>query len=236
MGREQKSFNSICCRLSLPLCIFILPLLLVLFCANTTLAVMRYVKPRGEALVRTGQGNQYKVLAVVKEGTPVEMMEENDDYALVRLDNGVEGWILRRYLKAEPPLDALVDQLRKDKEALQEKEIESSKKIEEMTTMLDTARTDLDMLVAERDKVVADYQTLQRDTADVMKIRNDMQKTAEENRQLVEKIVVLETENNQMKKDRTVNWFLAGGGVLLFGIVLGKMPSPSRRRKSSLLS
>jgi SH3 domain protein len=213
-----------------------IPLLLVLFCGDNALAVMRYVKPRGEAVVRTGQGNQYKVVAVVKEGVAVEMVEESEDYALVRLDNGVEGWMMRRFLRAEPPLDALVDQLRKEKEALQLKEAEASKKIEEMTTLLETSRTDLDMLVAERDKVVADFQTLQRDTADVMKIRNDMQKTADENRQLVDRIVVLETENNQMKKDRTINWFLAGGGVLVFGIVLGKMPSPSRRRKSSLLS
>ncbi|SHO49576.1 SH3 domain protein [Desulfopila aestuarii DSM 18488] len=235
MRREQQSFKAMCHRLSLTMPIVMI-LFLVLFCADNTMAVTRYVKPSGEAVVRTGQGNQYKIVGVVKEGNSVEMVEENEDYALVRLSNGVEGWMLRRFLKNEPPLDALVDQLRKEKEVLQQKETEATLKIEEMTTMLETARTDLDMLVAERDKVVTDFQTLQRDTADVMKIRNDMQKTAEENRQLVEKIVVLEAENNQMKKDRTVNWFLAGGGVLVFGIALGKMPSPSRRRKSSLLS
>ena len=236
MVEEQKGTTVIWRRLSSTLFILILQLLVILSHAGDSQAVVRYVKPRGEAVVRTGQGNQYKILAVVKEGSSVEMMEENDDYALVRLDNGVEGWMLRRYLKSEPPLDTLVDQLRKEKEALQKKETEASQKVEDMSAMLETARKDLDMLVAERDKVVADYQTLQRDTADVMKIRNDMQKTAEENRKLVDKIVVLETENNQMKKDRTINWFLAGGGVLVFGIILGKMPSPSRRRKSSLLS
>lgn len=231
----QQSCKAICRALSLPMCFIVMLVLLVLADADDTQAETRYVKPRGEALVRTGQGNEYKIVAVVKEGAAVEMLEENDDYAFVRLSNGVEGWIVRRYLKREPPVDTLVDELQKEKEVLQQKESEAARKIEEMTSMIAAAKTDLDMLVGERDKILSDYQTLQRDTADVMKIRNDMQKTAEENRALVEKIVVLEAENARMKKDRTVNWFLAGGGVLCFGILLGKMPSPSRRRKASLL-
>jgi len=216
--------------------IFLLPALLVLFSVADVVAETRYVKPEGEAMVRRGQGTEFKIVGVVKDGAMVEVIEENRDYSLVRLDNGVEGWILRRYLSAEPPPDTLVENLRREREELQRKESESSRKLEELSEKLATAQTGLEELRAERDRVLAEYEQLQRDTADVVKIRNEMLSTAEENKQLAEKMVVLEKENSELKKNRTINWFLAGGGVLFFGILLGKMPSPSRRRKSSLLS
>lgn len=222
-----------CCLFML---VIVLPWAAVLLDAADCLAEIRYVKPRSEAVVRTGQGNEYKIVGVVKEGVTVELLGQNDDYSQVRLENGTEGWILRRYLSAEPPLGIVVENLRREKEVLQQQEAEASKKFEETSVLLSAAKTELDALIAERDRIVADYQQLQRDTADVMKIRNDMRQTAEENQQLVEKLVALEGENGQLKKDRTINWFLAGGGVLLLGILLGKMPAPSRRRKSSLLS
>jgi len=220
----------------LPMLILFVLLYMVLLAGGEVQAEIRYVKPSDEAVVRTGQGTQYKIVSVVKEGDKVELLEEDDGYALVKLENGAQGWIVRRYLHRDPPLDMVVAQLREEKDELLKKDQESSRTIEEISTLLSTTRTDLDMLVAERDKIAADYQKLQRDTADVIKIKNDMQKTAEENRKLAEKITVLETENTSMKKDRTINWFLAGGGVLFFGILLGKMPGPSRRRKPSLLS
>jgi len=221
---------------SLSLLLLVLPVMLVLFPVADSGAETRYVKPENEALVRRGQGTEFKIVGVVKEGTTVEVIEENKDYSLVRLDNGVEGWILRRYLSVEPPLDTLVEKLRREREELQSKESESSGKLEELSAMLATTQTDLEQLRAERDRVLAEYEQLQRDTADVVKIRNEMLSTAEENKQLTAKMAVLEKENSELKKDRTINWFLAGGGVLFFGILIGKMPSPSRRRKSSLLS
>lgn len=199
-------------------------------------AATRYVKPQGEAAVRRGQGNEYKILAMVKEGASVELLEENEGYSFVRLANGIEGWILKRFLSVEPPPVALVDALRKENEELKQKEISSAQKIEELSTALSKARTDLDAIVAERDQIRLDFQTLQRDTADVVKIKNDLEQTAQENSQLVEKLTMLEGENGSLKKDRSINWFLAGGGILLAGILLGRMPGPTRKRRSSLLS
>lgn len=208
----------------------------VLFSAEAGKAAVRYVKPRGEAVVRTGQGNEYKIVAMVKDGVSVELLEENDSYSLIKLSNGVEGWILKRFLSVEPPLSDAVAVLRKEKEELQQQEIAATQKVEAMSAMLSRAKTDIDALTAERDKIRVDYQTLQRDTADVVKIKNDLERTAEENGKLVEKLVALEQENAKLKKDKSVNWFLAGAGVLLAGMLLGRMPSPSRKRKSSLLS
>lgn len=213
-----------------------LPLAAVVLTAVDSHAEVRYVKPLTEAAVRRGQGNEYKIVAMVREGSEVELIEETNSYSLVRLENGIEGWILKRYLSAEPPPPMLVEGLRKEKEELQQRETAALQKVEDMSVLLAKSKSDLDAAVLERDKIRADYQTLQNDTADVMKIHRDMEQTAEENKKLVEKLTVLEKENGEMKKNRTVNWFLAGAGVLLLGVLLGRMPGPNRRRKQSLLS
>ncbi|MFV0436804.1 MAG: TIGR04211 family SH3 domain-containing protein [Desulfopila sp.] len=193
-----------------------------------------YVKPRSEAVVRTGQGTQYKIVATVKEGTKVEVLQKESGYALIRLDNGVQGWIIQRYLHVDPPPDQLVESLRKEKEELLAKDQEYAKEMEQVSTVLMKTKTDLDLMVAQRDNIAADYQQLQLDTADVIGMKKEMEEIAEENRVLVKSITGLKEENEDMKKDRTVNWFLAGGGVLLLGILLGRMQFSSRRRKSSL--
>ena len=208
----------------------------LLLTATDGYAATRYVKPQGEAPVRRGQGNEYKILAMVKEGVSVELLEENEGYSRVRLANGIEGWILKRFLSVEPPPIELVAVLRKENEEMKRQEISSTQKIEELSTTLSGARTELDALIAERDEIRLDYETLQRDTADVIKIKNDLEQTAQENIQLVEKLAKLEEENSRLKKDKSINWFLAGGGILLAGILLGRMPSPTRKRRSSLLS
>lgn len=232
--REQQF--SITGRRIRPFYWLIAMLLLVVAAGLAQAADTRFVKPRSEAVIRTGQGNQYKIVEVVKEGTAVELLEEGESYALVRLGNGEEGWILRRFLSVEPPLDVQVESLNKEKTDFQEKNEAMTRQVEALTSQLTESKNDQDMLVAERDRLAADYQQLKKDTADVMKIRNDMLQTAEENRQLVDKLVKLEAENTKLAKDKTINWFLAGSGVLVLGVLLGRMPGPSRKRKPSLLS
>ncbi len=208
----------------------------VMFSAAEVHSATRYVKPRGEAVVRRGQGTNFKIVSMVKDGDSVELIEENKSYSLIKLSNGTQGWILKRFLTSNPPLTDVVASLRKEKDELLQREITATEKVEEISTILSRTKADLDDLVEERDRIVADFQKLQRDTADVVRIKNDLDRTLTENISLTEKLSTIEQENSALKKDKTINWFMAGAGALLIGVLLGRMPSPSRKRKSSLLS
>lgn len=194
-----------------------------------------YVKPSAEVALRRGQGTEYKIVSMVRDGTKVELVEENDDYTMVRLDSGVEGWMLSRFLTPEPPLSLVVVNLRSDKEKLEENSAEAAERIKELTQALAGAREELESLRNDRDHLSEEYGNLQRDTADVVQIKNDLEKTMAENEALLDKLAVVEEQYNAIKKDSTMYWFLAGAGVLILGILFGKMPGPSRKRKSSLL-
>jgi len=214
---------------------FLLPFYSVMSSATEVVAAGRYVKPSAEVVIRTGEGTKYKVIAMVKDGTAVELLKEGDDYAMVSLANGKKGWMLKRFLSVDPPLATVVASLRAENEKMKQKEVEVTQKFEEVSATLIQLETDLKSTILERDQIATDYQNLQQDTANVIQIKEGMLKATQENELLVEEMATLKEENEDLHNDKSINWFMAGGGVLLVGMFIGRLASKSRKRKSSLM-
>jgi len=233
MNREKKLSG---CFWGVPLPFaLLLPCCLMLLYASLVMAEDRYVKPSSEVVLRRGQGNDYKIVAMVRDGESVEFLEEGEAYAKVRLEDGKEGWMLKRFLSEEPPLQEVVASLRADKEELKQRELEIIQKLEELTSTLEQTESELKVATEENDKITADYQSLKRDTAGVTQIKKDLLKTAKENKTLSQNMASMEQQISSLKKDNAVKWFLAGGGVLLAGMFIGILSGRSRKKKSSLL-
>jgi len=213
----------------------LLPCSALLFRAEAVYAATRYVTPSAEVVVRTGQGNEFKIIGMVKDGAAVDLLQEGDAYAMVRLSDGREGWMLKRFLSAAPPLSTVVASLRAENEKMKQREMEQTQQFDEISAMLKKTESKLASILTERDQIKTDYQNLREDTADVILIKEDMLQATRENELLVQKMAALQEENNTLTKDNSINWFLAGGGVLLVGMFIGRLSSASRKRKSSLL-
>ncbi len=226
--------------LSKKLSVYLLALILlqvstVLFPAISAEAEVRYVKPTSEAVVRRGQGREYKIIAMVKDGTSVKFIEENEGFAKILLKNGKEGWILSRFLSTEPPLNELVDSLRTQKEAILQRELEKNQRLDTLSTNLASTKKELDSTKNERDQILSKYKKLRLDTTDVIKINDDIQKISLENNTLTQQMEILKQTNETLRSDYAVKWFLAGGGVLILGMLIGGITRGSKKRKPSLL-
>ena len=68
---------------------------------NAALAETMYVSDVLKLTVRDGKGTAGKIIAVVQSGQTVEVLQPEDEWALVRLDDGQEGWVLNRYLTSK---------------------------------------------------------------------------------------------------------------------------------------
>jgi SH3 domain protein len=207
----------------------------LVFRAEAVYAATRYVTPSAEVVVRTGQGNEYKIIGMVKDGAAVDLLQESDAYAMVRLPDGREGWMLTRFLSADAPPSAVVASLRAENEKMKQREMEQTQQVDEISATLKKAESELASILTERDQIRTEFQNLQEDTADVILIKEDMLKATGENELLHQEIAAVKEENNKLNKDKSINWFLAGGGVLLVGTFIGRLSSASRKRKSSLL-
>ena len=248
--RQPKSITRLDhCLKSLALVALItlsLQICLATLLSSSLQAETQYVIPSSEIPVRRGQGNDYKIVALVSDGTEVEVVERGDSYSLVRLANEKEGWILTRFLSDDPPLTEVVATLTSENEAIKLQEEQSAQKLmlqeqqsiqkqEELSQALAQTEQKLETTDAEKAAITASFEKLQKDTANVVEIKKKMTETVNENKSIRQKLTTLTRENEELKSDERISWFLAGGGVLLLGIIIGKITSRSRKRKPSLL-
>ena len=114
-------------------------------------------------------------------------------------------------------------------------EQQSAQKQEKLSQALAQVEQQLETTAAQRDEITASFEKLTKDTANVVEIKKKLANTINENKSIKQKLSSLTRENEELKSDDRLNWFLAGGGVLLLGIIIGKITTRSRKRKPSLM-
>ena len=225
---------------------FCLAALSVLLFACSALAETLFVAPSSEITMRRGKGTDFKIIAVIKDGTPVELLEESDDWAQVQLEGGRQGWVLRRYLSDEPPLGQQVELLQREKEVLSETSQGLKLRLDQLTTEKEEienrlreekeqVENEFSACLAERTTINDKYLLLQEDTADVIQTKTNLEEARSKVAGLEEQLTRLQEENERLSRTETLKWFLAGGGVLFVGWLIGLISRKSKKKRSSLL-
>jgi SH3 domain protein len=226
---------------------------LLTFLSIHTLAAAETMYVSDQLLItfRQGKGTEYKILKTLKSGTPMEVLEneEGDNYVKVRLESGEEGYVLSQYLTDETPKSVIISRLQNQVEKIQgqlaqakakltessqdlnavqqkqgQKEAELTGNINELNQTLAKAKEDL-RTVSEK------YNTLMENSGKVVEITTDRDNLKKMNEKLSSEVRSLTAENSDLMRTGVIKWFLAGGGVLFFGWIIGKA---SRKKKSSM--
>ena len=200
-----------------------------------TAAEIRFVRPSVEVPVRRGQGTDYKIIKLVKDGDQIELLEESDAWARIRIGEKTEGWMPKRFLSSEAPPVKLVQILRKDNEQLKQKNAELGRELTDLKELQTNTGGDLSACIAQRDSIKERYQALEAETADVVAIKNKMAATEKEIEEVRATLSAVKQQNSELKRKTALTWFLAGGGVLLLGWIIGVLTGRSRKRRPSLL-
>ena len=110
------------------------PLILALIIIAPALAVgadTRYVSDKLIITMRSGAGNDYKILKTLHTGTPVEILEETDKYYKVKTGDATEGWVLKQYITTETPKATIISGLKSEVERSKKRLKEEIKKSKE---------------------------------------------------------------------------------------------------------
>ena len=212
----------------------------LLFVAGLFLPIMvqaadiQYVSDQLVITLRSGQGSQYQILRTLPTGTRLEILEMTDTgYAKARTPQGLEGWVRTQYLSPEP--------VAKDKLAVAEKKLErlraQNSQLKEEVSSLRQQHTEL---ASERDNLLNQSQSAKTEVERLNEVAAKPILLDKQNRELKQQNVSLEKElqlmqqENQVLKDRSQReWFIAGAGVLLGGMLLGLVVPKIRWRKKS---
>jgi SH3 domain protein len=195
----------------------------------------RYVSDKLEITMRNGQGVKFNIRKMLESGTRLEVLETDPaGYSKVRTTDGVEGWVLTRYLTNTP---SARDQLEASQKRVANLELEIAKYKEEISS-LSNQNSDVD---TQNMSLKEKSQRLSKELDDLRRTASNAVALDNENRQLKEKLQEIDhenqslvIENNALKDNSTRSWFLVGAAVLFAGILLGIiLPRLKVRKKDS---
>jgi SH3 domain protein len=198
------------------------------------LAETLYVSDHLKVTVRTGKGYDHRIIAVVESGQQVEVLKEEGQWALVRLPDDKQGWLLHRYLAREQIHAVKLAQL----EVKHNNLVKQAADMLEENEQLQAANRNMEQTIAgqreDLEELRRSFTSFKSEAADYVKIKKSYERMQEQHQGQQDKLAALEAELERIQKSRMLWWFLAGAGVLLLGFMLG-LSVRSKRRKSSLI-
>jgi len=191
-----------------------------------------YVTDEFQITMRTGPSLQNRVISMLNSGTPLEVLDESSDWFQIRTSDGKEGWVLKQYTMQRTPRADMVQQLERKVTELQDR----AKSNEQKATVLDQENTDLQSLLQEVQQELEElhqkYQTLQQDSGNIEGIKMELLRTSSALESDREQLSQLRQEYQELRSQKNLHWFLAGGGAMgitaLIGFFLGRI----QRKKS----
>ena len=193
-----------------------------------------YVSENFEITMRTGPGTERKIISLVESGKALEMVEQGEEWSLVRTATGKEGWVLNRYLTTAQPSAMVLERVRQDYDVLAAKYKELKEKYQDLDSRKKVADADLSQNSQDLSELSQAYEDLKKESADFLKLKKQYEKTAADLEAEKNRSATLDAENMQMKRNRIIQWVWTGGGIMLLGFFLGLFSSSRRKPRSSL--
>jgi SH3 domain protein len=193
-----------------------------------------YVSDKLKVTVRSGPGTEYKILDIAESGDRVEILETGEDWTLVRLANGKEGYITTRYLVPDPTYAIRFDQLQAKHKSLTQQAadlLEENTRLKGENQQLSSALDETEKSLKKLDDA---YQELKAGSAEFLTLKTKYQKVSEQLATQTQKASRLDKELSKVELNQYIKWFLAGSGVLLVGFIVGFSARRGRRRPSLL--
>jgi SH3 domain protein len=202
---------------------FLLPLLLILACSELHAATL-YISDELTVPLRRGPSNTYKILAAaLPSGMPLEVLSEDKaaGFTEVRTPNGTEGWVPTQFLATEP---AAKDRLAAALKRVQSLEAE----LKSVRDNFQEVRGSIKQSESRNADLTKQTQQLQTELAEVRRVSGSSVANYEENKQLKvsnqslqSQVTDLTTRVQQLERNVMLRWLLAGGALVLLGLILG---------------
>jgi SH3 domain protein len=186
-----------------------------------------------EANLRTGTQKENRIIALLRPGTQLEVLSEEDGWAEVTLADGRTGWILKRYLSERPPWRVTAEKLATENEQLRAQVGTIKGGNQDLLQKNKELQKQVDVQQKELEKVRRNYEELKNSSTNYLNLKMAYENLQKGARQSNAKLDTLEKAHGKLKTSIGIRWFLSGAGVLLLGYIMGTSVARLRRRRSS---
>lgn len=209
--------------------------IVLIFIGTTVLchAQTAYVSDMLILTFREGPGTNYPVISALKSDTPLTVITEKNGYLKVALSSGEQGWVDKSYIVTDPPKSIIIDRLKKENAALEEKIKVLSVKADQV--VMEQLKKENQTLIQDNEALKSKYTALKAATANVTDTIEENKILKTRNASLSSELAQQKGNNEFLYKTGMIKWFLAGVVVLLLGWVIGLSISSKRGGSGSLL-
>jgi SH3 domain protein len=192
---------------------FLFSIVLIITAALPSWADTRYVSDQLIISVREGRSPEDTAVAYIVAGMPVEVLEEVENHLFVRIANGQEGWVKKKYILVQRPKSMVIEELKVKIQEL-ENQIESqgspsgtaSKDSSDMRKNYDLKIKNLEaVLEKEKQSSTATRAELKQMKNQHKKLRDDFNKLSKQNDSLSKPNDGSETLNLEIKRLQQAN-------------------------------
>jgi len=184
---------------------------------------VRYVTDSLRLETRQGPSTNHRITHMLSSGARVTVLEEEGEtgYSRVALDDGTEVWILTRYLMEEPAARAQLGEA-------QENFAREREMARDLASQLETLGQTTNEIEQSRSALATDKKVLQTELAQIKQAAADTLAIKDRNQDLNTELATLSADldaanqrNRALKERSERDWFIAGAGVLLGGMIIG---------------
>ena len=177
--------------------------------------------------------NHGKVLKSLATGTPLTLIDKptKAEFIHVRLADGTEGFIKSRYTKKQAPA---IDASGKNTAPLQSDNAALRAELAALKETLTPGSSLEKSLTTERDRLARELSELKKTAVGAVQLKNERDELQERVVNVERDLQQYKLENQALKDTASQDWFLYGGLLALFGVLLGFiLPKLGWRRKNS---
>jgi len=184
--------------------------------------------------LRTGPSIGHKIIKMVESGEKIELIEPGQDWSLVRLNDGKEGWILNRYMISDETSKIKLVQLESEHSTLKAKVNSIFEENSELKTENKKLGSEFSDTKKELERIRNEYEALKADSAEFLTLQSKFEKVTKQLSEQTKRSNALEKQISELEVSYYIKWALTGSSVLFVGFVLGLI-GKRQRRQSSLL-
>ncbi len=194
-----------------------------------------YVSDQLVITVRTGPSTANSIISNLVSGDAVEVLQINAEtgYTRVRLVSGTEGWVLSRYLVASPVSQDRLIIAESDLAEAQVTVATLEGSVAMLAAELEVTGRRLEETETENASLMKELADLRAASENVLSIRDQNESLRRRLNERNEEAELLAIDNDRLRSRATRDWFVAGAGVLLAGIIVGLIAPGLRRRRRS---
>ena len=204
----------------------------LLLVTSAVIGAERWVTDELRINMRSGAGNQYRIVKILETGASLELLETAGEWTRVRLPEGGTGWVRTQYVTDRPVAARRLEQARTELTQARERVRELESELQQAREALATTRAEADTLEGRNEELAAQV----AEAEEGLKLADENARLSETVTGLRSRIGELEREASRLADTRERRWFMIGAGVLFAGLLSGIVVTriPWRRRRDRL--